>query len=307
MVQVTLPDGRRCVVPLSWAKRMQTKHPQVLNDTMITKIRSPSPSPPPEHDLALVEEDETGSESHESEFYTLDQSQEPYPPVLQPSTIHNQSTTPPTPSFPSHRSRDELDEAARVIQKHLRLHLRLKQLKALRTKFLNLKEHFITPSLLELQFSDLPTSNSTPDLPSKLAYNTSSNRELQVYEDRLLKLQLQLDAIVSAGEKKIKEFRKQIVKEVETELERLDRLKIDAWNAQLQVACSKSSAKDVEVEMADAGKRSNLILITNPSSLLCSKRNSCISFLSCIYSEALPAEDKIVTDVDSVKSESPSQ
>lgn len=244
-VQVTLPDGRRCVVPLSWAKRMQAKHPSILSDNMITKIRARSPSPPPENDLVLAETDNE-SESHDSDFYALDPSQEPYPHVLRPSTIPVKSS-PPTFSLPTHRSRNELDEAARVIQKQVRLHLRLKHLKGLQAKFHDLRKEFAQPSLLELQFSDPPTSDSALDLPSKLAFNCPINKPLQMYEEALLKLQIKLDGIVSGGEHKIKMFRKEVVKEVESELERLDRVKIEAWNAQREQKISEAQKGEAEI------------------------------------------------------------
>ncbi|EGG12145.1 uncharacterized protein MELLADRAFT_70729, partial [Melampsora larici-populina 98AG31] len=84
---------------------MQAKHPSILSDNMITKIRERSPSPPPENDLVLAETDNE-SESHDSDFYALDRSQEPYPHVLKPSTIPVKSS-PPAFSLPTHRSRDE--------------------------------------------------------------------------------------------------------------------------------------------------------------------------------------------------------
>ncbi|KAG0142542.1 hypothetical protein CROQUDRAFT_26006, partial [Cronartium quercuum f. sp. fusiforme G11] len=85
---------------------MQAKHPSALPDSMITKIRQPSPSPPPENDLVLVQDQKDDSESHDSDFYTLDRSQEPYPPVLRPSEVPPK-TSPSGPTLPPNRSRDE--------------------------------------------------------------------------------------------------------------------------------------------------------------------------------------------------------
>ncbi|KAH9815517.1 hypothetical protein DFH28DRAFT_1126264 [Melampsora americana] len=310
-VQVTLPDGRRCVVPLSWAKRMQAKHPSILLDNMITKIRQRSPSPPPEHDLVLAETDDE-SESHDSDFYALDRSQEPYPPVLRPSTVPVEPSPPPF-SLPTHRSRDELDEAARVIQKHVRLHLRLKHLKALQTKFHDLRKGFIEPSLLEFQFSEPPTPDSALDSPSKLAFNSSVNKPLQMYEEILLKLQIELDGIVSGGEHKIKMFRKKVVQEVESELERLDRLKIEAWNAQREQKISEAQQGEAEiptVEMLDADSQiplEDLNASSEPTELVQDENEMTTADVTSVMSDVASDEQSYQSSIfDESDSPSPS-
>ncbi|KDN45671.1 hypothetical protein RSAG8_04755, partial [Rhizoctonia solani AG-8 WAC10335] len=64
---------------------------------------------------------------------------------------------------------------------------------------------------------------------SKLAY-TPNNAPLHGYEHALTGLLTQLDAVESCGDDGVRKARKEAVKTIETELERLDGMKAEMWN-----------------------------------------------------------------------------
>lgn len=248
-VQVDMPDGRTCVVPLSWAKKMQARYPSYLTNSMIRPLPARSPSPPLEHDEALVAD--ADSDGHDSNFYVLDPSQDPKIDVL-PTPIG----APEVPPKPKH-SHEEMDAAARLIQHQFRLHRRLHNLSNVEAKFRALVDGFTYPSPLDLKFMETPSEtvsgNSLPN--TKLAFNHPINCHVQAYEESLLQLQIELDAVVSGGEEKIKSRRRSLVKMVEGELEKLDRFKTEAWRAQClaqqRPALEESSHPTVEVPGVD--------------------------------------------------------
>ncbi|MBW0518518.1 hypothetical protein O181_058233 [Austropuccinia psidii MF-1] len=251
MVDVTLPDGRQSTVPLSWARRMQAKYPDILSDSMIR------PHPPPSSsqiNTTFNNEPDIGSD-----FYVLDPSQDPSATVIADSSssplpqskLAPQPTKPSSPKFPN-RSPEELDTAARLIQQQFRAHQKLKDLSKLEFKFNELKSGFTCPSPTDLTFLNPPNQSNFNSSPStKLAFNIPANRSVQAYEESLTQLQIQLDAIISGGNEKIKNLRKQLVKQVELELERLDQFKTKAWVTQRDALVTQSNHKSSELRTTE--------------------------------------------------------
>ncbi|CAH7670452.1 hypothetical protein BY996DRAFT_3183295 [Phakopsora pachyrhizi] len=259
-VEVDLPDGRTCVVPLSWAKKMQARYPNVLTDSHIRPIIPRSTLPPhpiAEPEVSLAGEPDQISD-HDSDFYALDPSQAPATHILTPGSPEAESKKSKKPVQRSYTPA-EVDAAARLIQQQFRLHRRLEGIRCLEKRFRDMKSTFNYPSPFELTFQVPPEGASLDKSPSttKLAFNNSINRPVQVFEESLLQLQIDLDGIISGGNEQIKARRKQLIKEVEAELEKLDRFKSEAWLAQcaLKSAKLKSSSAVIEtptVEMADS-------------------------------------------------------
>ncbi|CAH7667259.1 hypothetical protein PPACK8108_LOCUS1663 [Phakopsora pachyrhizi] len=96
-----------------------------------------------------------------------------------------------------------------------------------------MKLAFNYPSPFELTFQVPPEGASLNKSPStsKVAYDNLVNQPVQVFEESLLQLQIDLDGIILGGNEQIK-TRKQVIKKVEAELEKLDCFRFKAWLAQ---------------------------------------------------------------------------
>lgn len=90
--------------------------------------------------------------------------------------------------------------------------------------------HVLTRSIVHCRLVFDP-ARSTPQAPF-LAYNTPANRPLQEYEEHLTRLLTELDAIASDGIEAIRAERKKLNNDVQSELNRLDELRAQAWKAQ---------------------------------------------------------------------------
>ncbi|CAH7690804.1 hypothetical protein PPACK8108_LOCUS26258 [Phakopsora pachyrhizi] len=97
-----------------------------------------------------------------------------------------------------------------------------------------MKLAFNYPSPFELTFQVPPEGASVNKSPStsKLAFENLVNQPVQVFEESLLQLQIDLDGIILGGNEQIKTRSKQLIKEVEAELEKLDCFRSKAWLAQ---------------------------------------------------------------------------
>ncbi|KAI9613595.1 hypothetical protein H4Q26_010205 [Puccinia striiformis f. sp. tritici PST-130] len=165
-VELTLPDGRQCVVPISWAKKMQSKYPGILTNSMMRPHFAPSPPPP---SYTLDQPLATDDSDHDSDFFVLDPTQDPAVPDLT-------SSAPPLPAGrrrsaspqPPKHSPEEMEAAACLIQQHFRAHRSMKHLAELDLAFDKVKSEFSYPSLLDLKFIDSPdqSDRSTPPRPS---------------------------------------------------------------------------------------------------------------------------------------------
>lgn len=118
--------------------------------------------------------------------------------------------------------------------------------------FADHRRAFVSPTTLTFQASTpAPSATDSPASPRlrtptpPLAYR-SSNAPLLAYEEYLVTLLSKLDAVESHGIRDVKSARKELVKQVERELARLDRLKDEAWEE--QVSASSSASENSEEE-----------------------------------------------------------
>lgn len=247
-VLVTLPDNRQCVVPLSWAKKMQSKYPNILTNAMIQPHNPPSPPSPPPIGL-----DHQNDSDHDSDFYILDPTQDPSVPSLaEPSPIPPRQS--PISQPPKH-SQEEIDSAARLIQQQFKTYQSLKRLDQIESTMHQLRDSFTYPSLLDLTFIESPQKSSRL-APSKLAFNNPVNRAILAFEEGLTQLQIKADAVVSRGNLKIKNWRKRLIKEIDSQLEQLDRFKSEAWNSQ-KVSHNSLDCSDGEAEQLSTSQPKN--------------------------------------------------
>ncbi|CAE6509049.1 unnamed protein product [Rhizoctonia solani] len=82
---------------------------------------------------------------------------------------------------------------------------------------------------------------------SKLAY-TPNNAPLHGYEHALTGLLTRLDAVESYGDEGVRRARKEAVKTIEKELERLDKMKAEAWKRGGEAEAEMSESAEVSVE-----------------------------------------------------------
>jgi hypothetical protein len=76
------------------------------------------------------------------------------------------------------------------------------------------------------------TPKSTATHPV-LSYD-AANRPYRAYEETLLRFLLNVDEVGSAGSERVKKERKALVAEIESEMGRLDGLKMEEWKKQEQ-------------------------------------------------------------------------
>ena len=133
-----------------------------------------------------------------------------------------------------------------LAKEQIDLRQRLRALHSLREQFSSLKSSFVPPqsyvisslfllsliktylyTFLNRLIFDTTSKSATVETPV-LAY-TTQNRPLQAYEEALTRILTQLDAIPSQGSERIKVARKEIARDVQAELDALDREKIEQW------------------------------------------------------------------------------
>ncbi|GAA5916684.1 hypothetical protein JCM6882_002266 [Rhodosporidiobolus microsporus] len=145
----------------------------------------------------------------------------------------------------------ELDDAATVLQRHFRRHATrrtaLSTLERLTADFESQQSSFSAPSALT--FRSLPAaSTSTSTSTPPLAYG-GTNAPFLAYEHFLTTLLSKIDEVQSGGDRVIKAERKELVKRVEAELERLDRLKEEAWESQKGASVAVEEEEKQEKEL----------------------------------------------------------
>ncbi|GAA5909862.1 BAG family molecular chaperone regulator [Sporobolomyces salmoneus] len=113
----------------------------------------------------------------------------------------------------------------------------LEKLSSLASSFSDRQSNFVAPTSFAFESSPTP-----PFTTPRLAFG-SANSQFLSYEDYLVKLLSELDAVESPGDRQIKKERKALVKRVEAELERLDEMRERAWEKEKQshVPISSSS------------------------------------------------------------------
>ncbi|BGP31892.1 hypothetical protein JCM10296v2_003671 [Rhodotorula toruloides] len=121
----------------------------------------------------------------------------------------------------------------------------LASLSSLANDFDSHRASFVSPTTLAFSASPSPADRSTRSPTPPLAFG-SSNTPFLAYEEYLLSLLTKLDAIESHGDSIIKRTRKELVKQVEAELARLDNLKEKAWEELSASASSSSSDEEAD-------------------------------------------------------------
>ena len=108
-------------------------------------------------------------------------------------------------------------------------------------RFVNLKYDFKFPSSPD--FPDPPTlpASSLTAIPELLYTNT--NQPIRVYENALTGLLTELDAVDSAGDEEVRHARRELVKRIERELEKLETLRKEAWQRVVSSLVSQQSAE----------------------------------------------------------------
>lgn len=151
--------------------------------------------------------------------------------------------TPPKAPTPPPQYDERHDEAASKIQNRYRVHRSLQTIANLERQFKESQARFTFPSSIDFQrpgndaqdHVSVPASRHPDSVASdsgdsmdvnsqtegKLAY-TSNNFSLNAYLDEMLKLLTKLDGVESWGEKAVREKRRNVVKEIEIEMARVD-------------------------------------------------------------------------------------
>ncbi|GJJ09335.1 hypothetical protein Clacol_003557 [Clathrus columnatus] len=173
--------------------------------------------------------------------------QHPIGPTYEPSVRLN-PTTRRSPELPRRSSPepvrsplkfDPRDQAARKIQSFLRANLpRYKSLKTISSvagEFEEVVDDFKFPSVLDFADSDV----------AKLLY-TSKNAPVHLHEHTLLNFLSRLDSIDSRGDERVRVERKNLVKRIERELEKLDTGKTEAWEASRASAITSTNKDALE-------------------------------------------------------------
>ncbi|KAL5520317.1 hypothetical protein ACEPAG_9531 [Sanghuangporus baumii] len=143
----------------------------------------------------------------------------PKSPDLGPKISIPISSPSPKPSKPMKPEApiEEQHTAATKIQSAFRIHHALASIKSARDRFDSLLASFSFPESLEFDLNVVPQGEERP----KLTYS-KINAPVHAHEDTLVKLLQTLDAIESHGDSTVRERRRDLVREVEKELERID-------------------------------------------------------------------------------------
>ncbi|KAL5478991.1 hypothetical protein ACEPAI_2279 [Sanghuangporus weigelae] len=132
---------------------------------------------------------------------------------------------------------EEQHTAAIKIQSVFRIHHALTSIKSARDRFDSLLASFSFPESLEFDMNFVPQGDERP----KLTYS-KINAPVHAHEDALVKLLQTLDAIESHGDSTVRERRRDLVRDVEKELERIDA----GIRRQYEVTKSKTVAEPKE-------------------------------------------------------------
>ncbi|GAA5824207.1 hypothetical protein JCM11251_001567 [Rhodosporidiobolus azoricus] len=221
----------------------------------------------------------------------------------QPNPIEATSPTAPAPpsSFESSVDFSELDEAATVLQRHFRRHAvrrtALSALERLTADFESHRSSFTAPTSFTFQPSSASTPSSSGTATPPLAYG-SANSSFLTYEHYLTSLLSKIDEVQSAGDKVVKQERKELVKRVEAELARLDGIKDEAWEKQSQNSGAATAVGDEEEKKAeeeDAGVQAELAQQSSPSE----EPTSTSSSVLASSADVAPSTDAVSASNDS--------
>lgn len=176
------------------------------------------------------------------------------PETIAPAEASAPSAAPAVEAAPAAAPIEPLEDAAIVLQRRFRRHAArrsaLDQLSQHASEFVSRRHAFAAPK--ELHFRDTPTSPPAipQPQPSPLAFD-KSNKGFLAYEEFLVSLLSKIDAVESHGDKAVQRARKELVRQVERELSRLDELRQHEWERQ----SGASSAADSDAEEEDKAVR----------------------------------------------------
>lgn len=152
-----------------------------------------------------------------------------------------------------HHQRRQYERAASIIQRAVRAHLaarpRHAQLDRIADDFASLKASFVSPSASECV--DDETVQIIADFARSLVLTDNgslafvpANVPLRAHEEALTRLLTRLDAVDSAGDVRVRNHRRQLVLDIERELERLEALKTAARESAAAAANVATEATD---------------------------------------------------------------
>ncbi|KAL5498185.1 hypothetical protein ACEPAH_2315 [Sanghuangporus vaninii] len=178
----------------------------------------------------------------------IHQRQPPSPksPDLGPKVSIPISSPSPKPSKPVKPEApiEEQHAAAAKIQSAFRIHHALTAIESARERFDTLSTSFSFPESLEFDLNFEPQGEERP----KLTY-TKTNAPVHAHEDALVKLLQTLDAIESHGDSTVRERRRDLVREVEKELERIDAEIRRQYEVVKSKVAAESKANDETMEI----------------------------------------------------------
>lgn len=225
------------------------------------------------------------------------------------SSSSNKSVEPASDLAPTAENTLQEEEAAKVLQRRFRRHAArrsaLDHLSTLATDLVSHRRAFEAPT--ELHFQSSPVSSDATVVPSSqqpLAYD-KSNKAFLAYEDFLVSLLSKIDAVESNGDKVVQRARKELVRQVEKELGRLDELKHQEWER--QSGASSPAASDVEeAEEGKANKESEQEVVDGESRSHTRHVYTSMNLTLACYHRAAPSESASDVKATPVAMEEPS-
>ncbi|KAK7055406.1 hypothetical protein R3P38DRAFT_2846911 [Favolaschia claudopus] len=210
-------------------------------------------------ELALKQQQEDRERNHPQSPIRSTVSPSATEPTPKPTASPAVPTPTPSPSpSPAAPSPERLEEAATTIQTHYRIHRALRAISSLASQFQSIKSSFVPPTSIDYQSTDGVVSIPVPQSPvsnpsveagdAKLAF-TPKNIPLHTYNELLSRLLVSLDAVESRGDRRVREQRRAIVREVEAEAARFEAWWQGVWKeAQARKEESEEMAEDAPQE-----------------------------------------------------------
>jgi len=216
-------------------------------------------------------------------------------PTTQPSTSTIQQTTQPT--------EEQILSAAKTLQSYYRARKSLSTISALESKFHTLKCAFVMPhkidflspsggkviTVLSEPNTIASNNNVSEEKEARLAY-TPTNVPVRLYDEELNRILAALDSVQSWGVKGVRERRKRVVKAVEEEAGRVERIWEGVWKGYLEK----------EVDMAvDISPSKETVAEGSPPSVDVEEASIALSNLEEVISTEGEKETEIVVDTPS--------
>lgn len=119
----------------------------------------------------------------------------------------------------------------------------LSTLASLSSELASRRSTFVSPTTLTFSPSPSPADRAARSPTPPLAFG-SANASFLGYEEALLSLLTRIDAVESHGDREVQQARKELVRDVERELRRLDEIRDRAWEEQSGSSSGESDADD---------------------------------------------------------------